>query len=82
MSILVLTSWPKKIFVWKTAKFFLVDKLKIYIFTITYIQGLKIILEYNQNCKNRQRNFISIPIINVPTNKEHECLDSSERKPI
>lgn len=80
MSILILTSSPKKIFFWKTVQFSLVDKLKIYIFTVTYIHGLKIILEYNQNCKNRQRHFISIPIMNVPTSKEHECLDSSEQK--
>ena len=65
---------------WKTIKPFLAEKSKK-LSKITLIEGNQIISQDKQIAKIFNEYFISIPILNMPTNQEFEYSDSREGDP-
>ena len=65
---------------WKTVKPFLTEKSKK-VSKITLIEDNQIILEDKQIANIFNEYFISIPILNMPTNQEFEYSDSPEEDP-
>ena len=66
---------------WKTVKPFLADKTNK-TSRITLIEDEKTISQDIEIAKTFNEYFISIPIRNMPSNQEFECLDSSEKDPL
>ena len=66
---------------WKTVKPFLADKTNK-TSRITLIEDEKTICQDIEIAKTFNEYFISIPIKNMPSNQEFECLDSSEKDPL
>ena len=65
---------------WKTVKPFLADKTNK-TSRITLIEDEKTISQEIEIAKTFNEYFISIPIKNMPSNQEFECLDPSEKDP-
>ena len=65
---------------WKTVKPFLAEKSKK-VSKITLIEDNQIISQDKQIAKIFNEYFISIPILNMPTNQEFEYSDSREGDP-
>ena len=66
---------------WKTVKPFLAEKSKK-VSKITLIEDNQIISQDKQIAKIFNEYFISIPILNMPTNQEFEYSDSPEEDPL
>ena len=81
--IMWLAYWEKKkgiLTFWKTVKSFLAEKSKK-VSKITLIEDNQIISQDKQIAKIFNEYFISIPILNMPTNQEFEYSDSPEEDP-
>ena len=66
---------------WKTVKPFLADKTNK-TSRITLIEDKKTISQDIEIAKTFNEYFISVPIKNMPSNQEFECLDPSEKDPL
>ena len=66
---------------WKTVKPFLSEKSKK-ASKITLIENEKIVSEDKEIAKIFNDYFISIPILNMPTNQEFECSVTQENDPL
>ena len=67
--------------IWKTAEPFLAEKSKI-VSKITLIADNQTISQDKQIVKIFNKYFISIPILNMPTNQEFKFSDSPEEDPL